>query len=621
MWIETLRTRLRDTGASALPGVLCQAAFVFAPLLMTWQLARACRTNTLFLDDWAYVPLYEKAVHGGLTLHDFFAGYLEHRPAVARVIAIVTTLVSKGDVRWQCIVAFLAITLTWINCGLLLKRALGSWRNVWLPWGIMGWVLYCPVQWQEFLWPSCHMDTLPLLLLTTSLLVLGRERMSTWLRLVLCAACAWIATYSFAAGLTLWVLVPAVVAFGYGFKLARDRWQFIAGWGLLMSVVLFAYFHGLKNEEAAPFAYGQGNVDTMTHSVATVLRNPEKGVKFAITLLGSNLSRGVFGGRGDVAFGMGLALCAGLAYALVRVAAMRRTVAVRCASLPLATIAIYGFCVAGMVAAGRAWASKDVGGALNNRYACFASAFTTGIIGLYAVLVSHAGARRSDRGRLYASCLAGGGLLCGLLVANWFYGAEMMRAWHYARLRGAVDVHFSQLMGLAQERGQPARHINLAKDAAAVMDRLGFLAHPRAKTLLLSQFKDKGTLEGKLGWIDRTDRLPETITIHGYALQTMRGRPPDAVLITWRNDAVDNERHIVQVAMPDNLPAFFLTDTMKDMQYVMLDEGRTRRTGEWSATIKRGDLPGNAKLRIEAWSLNFENFGVHEIGEGFTISN
>src|SRR4051812_21982679 len=199
-------TRLRATRLCGWLGVLCRAAFVFAPVALVWWLARDYRTNTLFLDDWAYVPLYEKAVLGGLTLHDFFAGYLEHRPAIARVIAIVTTLLSKGDVRWQCIVTFCAITLTWINCGLLLRRALGAWRNWWLPWGIMGWVLYCPVQWQEFLWPSCHMDTLPLLFLTTSLLVLGRERMNWWMRLALCVVFAWTATYSFAAGLTLWVL-------------------------------------------------------------------------------------------------------------------------------------------------------------------------------------------------------------------------------------------------------------------------------------------------------------------------------------------------------------------------------------------------------------------------------
>jgi hypothetical protein len=613
-------------------GVLCRVLFVFLPVVLMWWLAKDYRTNTLFLDDWAYVPLYEKAVHGGLTLHDFFAGYLEHRPAIARVIAIVTTLLSKGDVRWQCIVTFITITLTWMNCGLLLRRALGDWRRIWLPWGVMAWVLYCPVQWQEFLWPSCHMDTLPLLFLTTSLLVLGRERMNWGMRLALCVVCAWTATYSFAAGLTLWVLIPVAVACGHGFENTADRRRFILAWAVPAAVVLFCYFHGLKNEEDAPFAYGQGNEDTMTHSVWSVLKSPEKGIKFTVTLLGANLSRGVFGLRWNVAFGLGCGLCAVFLVGLVRFVGDWKRLANRRAVLPFVMVATYGFCVAGMVAAGRAWASKDVGGALNNRYACFSTAFVVGLVGLLTVLACRASNEREDasleatdgdgKSRDFRRVtLAVGGMLCGLLVGNWFYGAQMMEAWHYARLRGAVDVHFTPLLGQAQDRGQPAQHIRLAHDRAEVMNRLGFLDHPQATSLNLDQFTIRPKLEDKLGWIISTDRVPESITIHGFALLTMHGRPPDAVLITWRNDAAGGERQIVQVVMPDNLPAFFLTDTMKDMQYVVLDDYRPKRFGEWSATVKRNDLPKNAKLRIEAWTLNFENFSVHEIGDGFSISN
>jgi hypothetical protein len=212
-------------------------------------------------------------------------------------------------------------------------------------------------------------------------------------------------------------------------------------------------------------------------------------------------------------------------------------------------------------------------------------------------------------------------MLCGIMVANWFYGAQMMEAWHYSRLRGAVDVHFSPLLGQAQDRGQPAQNIRLAHDRAAVMNRLGFLDRPQAKDLSLDQFTIRAKLEDKLGWIISTDRVPESITINGFALLTMHGRPPDAVLVTWRNDDAGGKRQIVQVVMPDNLPAFFLTDTMKDMQYVLLDDYRPKRFGQWSATIKRSDLPKNAKLRIESWALNFENFSVHEIGDGFSVSN
>jgi len=625
-------------------GRLCRLAFVFMPAIIAWKLAERYDFNTLHLDDWAYVPLYEKAVNGGLTLHDFFAGYLEHRPAVARAIAIVTTLLSKGDVRWQCTVAFAAITLAWLNCGLLLRRALGDWRTIWLPWGLMGWVMFCPVQWQEFLWPSCHMDTLPLLFLTSSMLVLGRERMSLWFRLALCTVFACMATYSFAAGLTLWVLVPLAVVCGYGFPEVASRKRFLLAWAVPMVIVLFLYFHDLKNEEPGVFAYGQGNEDTMTHSFAAVLRAPEKGIKFALTLAGANFARGVFGNRGMVALAMGIAGAGVFALGLAALLRNWKQLSARRAALPLAMIAFYGLCVAGMVAAGRAWASKDVGGALNNRYACFASAFVAGLVGLLGVQAAFGSGRPGQGGKPLTEPAGGsgeseatgnvasirwvrmaamplGGVLFGLLVANWCYGSNMMASWHFARLQGAVDIHFSQVLGLARDRGHDALNIHLAKERAAIMDRLGFLERPLARTLDLNQFKIRGAgLEERLGRMMGTDRDRDTITISGYAMQSSTGRTADGILITC-DDGSARGRQIVEVVAPDNLPAFYLTSTTKDLQYVVLDQDRPKRHGAWRAAVRRDAMPKGAKLRIEAWVLDYRGMTVKEIGNGFTINN
>ncbi len=648
-------SRLRDFAALAgvWLGRLCQVVLLCLPVFQAWRLAKRYRVNVLHLDDWAYVPLYEKALNGGLTLHDFFAGYLEHRPAIARVIAIVTTLLSKGDVRWQSVVAFGAITLTWLNCGLLLRRALGEWRRFWLPWALMGWVMFCPVQWQEFLWPSCHMDPLPLLFLTLSMLLLGAERLPAWLRLSLCVVFAWTATYSFAAGLTLWVLVPLMVVCGYGFPEVAARKRFLLTWLVPMAVVLFCYFHDLKNEEERAFAYGQGNVETLSHSFSAVLQSPEKGIKFALTLLGANQARGIFGEeRATVALAMGLLGTSVFALGLVALWRRWKQFPARRAALPMAMIAFYGLCVAGMVASGRAWASKDVGGSLNNRYACFASAFVAGLVGLLGVQASsrwspplpidspgtkregesdatEAAGDKTRRTRatngpdlrwIRTAALPLGGALCGLLTANWCYGASMMASWHHARLRGAVDIHFSQLLGLAQDRGHNMLNIRLIQYRAVLMDKLGFLAPPLARNLNLDQFKIREGLEERLGRVTRTMIEPETITIDGYAMFSSAGRTVDAILITC-DDGSGRGRQIVEVVMPDNLEAFYLFSTMKDQQYILLDEDRPRRNGGWSSEIPRKAFPKGPKLRVEVWALSFDAMSVKEIGEGFTIAN
>lgn len=614
-----------------------QIVFVLAPLGIICKLAGQNRYNTLLLDDWAYVPLYQKAVEGGLTMHDFFGGYLEHRIAVARAIAIATTLLTKGDMRAQPAVALVAVWAAWVLCGLLLRRALGPWCRWWIAWGVIGWLIFCPVQWQEFLWPSCHMDTLPLLFLAASLLVLGRESLGFWPRFALCVVFTWLATYSFAAGLTLHVLVPVAAACGLGLPLAADRRRFCLAWLVPSLVILFAYFHGLKNEVEGPFAYGQGRVETMPHSVEAVVRHPEKGLKFLLVLLGSNFARGVIGERTDVAlaFGIGSVLVLGTALALLILSWSRRRL--RIAALPFAIIALYGVAVAGMISAGRAWASKDVGGALNNRYACFAAAFLAGLTGLVTVLGTgdslEAGPPEESRrdpakGPVTLALSAGlaratpvlGGATLGLLIANWHYGAGMMRAWHYARTRGAADIHFSAIFGLSQDRGGPPQHIHLARERAAIMDDLGFLDPPLARNAALSQFGVGPDLPSRQAQIDSTNRRPDnTIIISGFALLTLHGQPADAILFTFDTSEKGGPQ-IAQVVIPDNPPAFWQTSTSKDLQHVVSNDDRPRLFGRFSGTLDRKTLP-HGKVKVQVWALDMAGMTVREVAKGFYIQN
>jgi hypothetical protein len=606
---------------------LLQLVFVLLPLILTWDLVDDNRTNTLFLDDWSYVPLYEKAKLGAVTMHDLFGGYLEHRPAVVRIINIALVLLSGGDVGLQCVASFVAVALTWLNCGWLLRRALGGWDRLWIPWGLMGWVMFCPVQWQGFLWPACMLVNLPLLFFTTALLLMGHEKFPLWIRFLGAAFLAWLATYSYTPGLILWVLIPAAVACGYGVN-AEDRRRFLLAWLLPMGVVIFCYFHGLENEVEPVFAYGQGKGDTATHSIATVLRSPDKGVKFALTLLGANFSRGVFGPRRELALWLGAAMLALFLTTAWAWLSRWRQLHMRKNAVPFLLISVFGLAIAAMVAAGRAWASHDVGGALNNRYACYACAFTAGVVGMFAMLregnmelgPQENSVTRQRLQKVNAWLMRpAAGLLCGLLVANWFYGAEMMRSWHYARLRGAVDLHFTPLLGQQQDRGRAGVQVRLAAERAATLNRLGLLDRPQAHTLDLDQFKSKGKLDPKLGRITGTDRRPAEIDVAGYALLTMGGRPPDGILLTVRSE-VSPKRKIVDVCLTDNLPGFLLLNTSKDNQFIFFDDYRPRRCGQWAATVKRGNMPPG-KVRIEAWALNFEQFTVLEIGDGITVDN
>jgi hypothetical protein len=180
-----------------------------------------------------------------------------------------------------------------------------------------------------------------------------------------------------------------------------------------------------------------------------------------------------------------------------------------------------------------------------------------------------------------------------------------------------VDVHFTPVLGLQQDRGHDPVQLNLAKERAATLNRLGFLERPQAETVYLDPFRLKGKLDERLGRITGTDRKPDRIEVTGYALLTMHGRPPDALLLTVRNDS-SPKPVIVDVALPEVLPAFLLLNCMKDAQFAF-DDYRPRRCGQWHASVKREQLPKGGKVRLEIWALNFENFTIAEIGDGVTI--
>jgi hypothetical protein len=308
----------------------------------------------------------------------------------------------------------------------------------------------------------------------------------------------------------------------------------------------------------------------------------------------------------------------------------RKNLRFRTAVLPFVLVGLYGLSVAGMIAAGRAWASKDVGGSLNNRYACFATAFLVGLIGVIAIARLFREPAGSQTGEatgpdaplilLRRAVPVLSGLLAGLLVANWLYGANMMEAWRRARMRAAVDLHFSPFLGLALERGGPAMNLRTAAPRAVIMDRLGFLHPPLAKSLSLSELRIKGGLtDTRLAAITGSEMHRDEFILSGYTLITRRGRQPDGVLITFDGGS-ERGMQIATVAYTDNFPTFWGTSTSKDLQYVLFNEDRFKVFGRWTVALPRASLP-KGRLKIEAWVLNFSDLTVQEIRSQVWIEN
>src|SRR5687768_8688400 len=77
-----------------------------------------------FLDQWGWIPLFEKLEHGNLTLADLFAQQTAHRFLFPRAFFLGLGLCTGWDVRYEMISIFIAACVVSINLAVLARRTI-----------------------------------------------------------------------------------------------------------------------------------------------------------------------------------------------------------------------------------------------------------------------------------------------------------------------------------------------------------------------------------------------------------------------------------------------------------------------------------------------------------------
>ncbi len=602
---------------------LLQVAILLVPVVQLHQAVRRYRVNTLFLDDWVYVPLYEKAAKGLLTWHDLYAGYLEHRIPIPKLIAILGVLFTKGDVTTQCWTVWAVLVLCWLGVGLMLWRVFRDWDRLWLPWALSGGILCSTLHWQNLLWPSNHVLAMPGVFLVLALLCLGAPRLRFWPRLLSVFFFTWCAMHSCASGLSLAGIMPVVVLCGYGTADWRERRKFLL-WlcgGLAVSCAI--YLHDLKSEVEPAFAYGQENgADTLKHDIGTLFQNPHNILPFFTAQLGANLSRGLNADRQDTPLIFGSLLLAVFLLLAVWAWAGRKEGRLARAA-PFLGLGSYSLGAAALITLGRAWASPYIAGALNNRYSSISAMLIVAIVCLAAlwlheVRLRGAAASLIER-RIAPAVPVAAGLLGMALIAVWLHGHSMMRAWQEARLRGAVDLHFSQVLGLSGHGDHPGLRMNVVAAATGmkILDELGYLDHPLAKERTLQGFKLRENLPQNLCAIRERFITKNRTIISGHALLKSSGRPPDGIALTARgSDPSNRDPQLLTINYVDEPPVWADTHYTKDFHFILSKTSRPARYGRWRIEIPNTQIPPG-RQRLELWALDYKDMTRHRIGSFF----
>jgi hypothetical protein len=159
-----------------------------------------------YMDAWEFVPFLQKSYEGTLTLGDLWSQHNEHRIFVPRLIMLGLARLTHWDLRYELTVTVVCIALVFGVIAWQVRqtdRTLGlSPRNWALP--VISLVIFSMNQWRMWLWSWQLQAALSLLAVMAAIVFLARPGFTT--RYFIAAIlCAFVATYSFASGLAVWL--------------------------------------------------------------------------------------------------------------------------------------------------------------------------------------------------------------------------------------------------------------------------------------------------------------------------------------------------------------------------------------------------------------------------------
>lgn len=338
------------------------------PFCLLAVLIWRCGINVPHWDQWDFASLFTKMSEGALGFSDLFAQHNESRPFFPRLFFLCAGLLTRWDVRLEMFTALALAALTAGNIYRLCRVTFGeanAWT--WLCCCLVNLLLFNPVQHENWLWGMQLMLYVPAACISSCLVALISQRPAN-AKLLICAALSTVATFSFANGMSAWVILFPVLLVSVQ---KEDRIRVGGAWMAAFGVNMFAYF----NDYYAP----------NTPGLSQALQHPLDALRFWLIFLGSPMGWG-FGSRSmllSTVFGAAIVLGLG---AVVGILMRKRQHSAWLLAAPWLALAAYGLMTSLTTTLGRF--AFGFGQALVSRYIAFSIHPIIGLIGVILVLLA-----------------------------------------------------------------------------------------------------------------------------------------------------------------------------------------------------------------------------------------
>jgi hypothetical protein len=219
------------------------------PIVIAFVMMRRHWTSVPFYDEW-YTPGAQIAsfFQGALSISDLWSQHNESRKLFPRLYYLTLTwLTGRWDVKDEMLLMFaFACAASFALYRLLLRTTNFTLEGRLFAWGLLNLLLFCPGQYVNFLWGIQLEPLIPGTLLLFAMLA-NLSGIQFRFKVVITAALALVATYSYANGMLLWLLVipiqwpPQTAEARPQFK-ATGRWYALYTLTAAISVSLY-FFH------------------------------------------------------------------------------------------------------------------------------------------------------------------------------------------------------------------------------------------------------------------------------------------------------------------------------------------------------------------------------------------
>lgn len=529
-------------------GGLFALLLVFLSALVLGILILRYSVDVPYQDQWEPLAITTAAKHGTLTFQDLWRQQNDSRIPFPRLIFLAVDLLSRGDVRYEMLAAFLLAVLVMWNVYRLGLRTVPPGPARSLAAVLASILIFSPIQWNVWLWGIQLVFLVPIACLTTAIGCCYSYR-SAWAKLWISSVLATIATYSYAHGMICWVALLCIVLMQFERNGARLKAACV--WIALAAGNLAAYFHGYHRV---------GDTGKLTDA----LEMPNKAIRCFLAFLGAPLgsARGLIDLKLALLIGS-LVVCVTILVAFKLLRNLKEPGVLR-RSAGWITIAAYSLGTGIILTLGRVRSAPKF--LLDSRYTTYSLYLLVALIFLLAILYTR------PKKRIWGVAVPAAAFIV-LHVLNSWHAVAQMKELRTERLRAKGCLAFLNLVDSPCQASELFWRLPELKITANALDRLGFLHPALIKSSDLRQLR--GDASSKLyGRLDSLVSVGDGFyRASGWAFLPKRSEAADAVLLSYLRP--DGEVEVFAIADP------------------------VTRSG-WEQWVK---LPAGAEL-IQAWAYD-----------------